>query len=120
MVEEAIKAWPIRTARSEADPESQQTRSYINHVVAGTLGLDPVECIRWIPGACDSALPRGLLMLSTRLVLGSFGNLLLRTSTRLRYLSGFGARENDTPLDLFVNTPTSPLEIHYESPSSLQ
>jgi RsiW-degrading membrane proteinase PrsW (M82 family) len=89
LVEEALKCLPIVYARRRGTPKSRKPRdrAYIDYALAGALSFGVVECIGSIYGACidgQKTLPKILLTLFERVVIGSFGHLLLGFSTALR------------------------------------
>jgi hypothetical protein len=99
LVEEALKFLPIVYARRRGTRESRKLRdrAYIDYALAGALSFGIVECIGSMYGACvdgQKTLPKILLTLFERVVIGSFGHLLLGTSTALRAIRKDYYREN--------------------------
>lgn len=89
LVEGAMKTLPVIYARRKGSSQSQKpsNRAYVDYVLAGVLGLDLAQSIEWISRICvdgQKTSPEILLLLFTRLAMGSSSSLLFGTSTALR------------------------------------
>ena len=88
-VEEAFKYLPIAYARRRGTAEQRQprNRAYLDYALAGALSFGVVENIGFLYASCEQGhetWPKLMLTLFERVVLGSFGHLLVASLTALR------------------------------------
>ena len=88
-LEETLKYLPIAYARRQSTVEDKEprNRSYIDYALAGALSFGVVENIAFLYSSCEKGRetwPKLMLTVFERVVLSSFGHLLVGSLTALR------------------------------------